>query len=125
MTLAQEGLPVIGNGAEVHCLDIAVADGDSGAGVPPVLPGVGGRRDACPTTREAIPHPLSGNGRRFCLDLTDQVAAELAARGLGEPFDTAQRELARTDQAAYLLEDPRLTLDGQRGDVEIGIGADE
>ena len=62
---------------------------------------------------------------RLGLDLGDQVAAELAARRLREHLRPAQRELARGDQVAFLLEHPRLALDGQRGDVVVRVGADE
>ena len=42
-----------------------------------------------------------------------------------EQLRASQGELARRDQVAFLLEDPRLMLDGQCGEVEVGIGADE
>ena len=113
VALVQEHLPIRRNGPEVGHLNIAVVDCDVGA-----WPFV---RDAC----AALPYAFRADAGRLGLNLRDQVAAELAARRFREHFCAAQGELARCDQVALLLHDPRLALRGQCGDVEIGIGTDE
>jgi len=105
VALLQEHLPVHRDSAEIHRFDVAVTDGD-------VRPW-------------RIPHPLGGDTGRLGFDLSDQVAAKLAAGRLREHFQAAQGELAGRDQVALLLKDTCLAFDGQRRDVEVGIGADK
>ena len=81
------------------------------------------RRDACAT--KAVPNPLGSDAGRLGLDLGDEVVAELASGRVREQFCAAQSEFVRGDEITLLLQHSSLALDRQRGEVEVGVPADE
>ena len=97
--------PIFADGAEMDLRDVAIADLD--------------RRP------RLVPHPLDDDADRLCLDLLDEVVAELSAGALGERPDARLGHFVRPGRIAFLIQDVGPFVPRHGGYLVIAVSGDE